>query len=468
MDEEWRFSRPLRLSNWKRFHTYANRVRSLQIDDDDKLSGDLINEVFRKMTMTMVTCLTPRLAELSVCRSDLAIFSQAFMHSGLRKIDIVLPLDTTTFEELMDILASRTKELEEVCFYRHPHTLEADVLDKELSSFFLLHRRLQSLTIPELTISIVKILPQLESLMNIYTRRYRPFSAGADFNVDSMPSLRLTNLMATLSFQDATTLISHLPNLEVLGILARWAETSSSLQSLITTASQTCSFLKNLEIDGIPDEWNYGPAREDKSAYSVTLITLSALEKVSTLEELQIFWPYPLNITEDNLARLLPCLPNLSSLHLNPSHIVLDDDAGYQLPLSILPKISEWCPKIQELGLLLNCKGVVVDLSAIQSAMDLKTLNLGFSHVDDSSTQLAHYLSYYCSESCSFEGGQDTWSDDFLVRWRLKDEYGDDYAKGRWDREREDIQRVFQIVKEVKSQLDALAKEREAHLKEHT
>lgn len=196
---------------------------------------------------------------------------------------------------------------------------------------------------------------------------------------------------------------------------------------------------------------------------AVTTETISGIKVLYKLDCLQILWPYPLSITEDDLAQLLPSFPKLSTFYLNPAHIVLDDNASLALPPSILPKIADWCPSLENLGLYLNCTGITVDTDEVLPTMDLKCLNLGFSRVDKSTPQLAHYLTYFYCENCSFEGGTDDWLSDAVVEQKVIRKYGDNYNKGRWDGERENVERVFRVVKKLKSRIDALIeKERSA------
>lgn len=406
--------------------------------------------------------------ELVVYRYDLAVFSEVFMHDGLRDIVVMLPRGKAEFEELMDNLDRKTKGLESASFYELDRSLELDILDEELGHFFRHHRSLQAIWLPFLTTSIVKALPHLESLIEINRTHWRSRpSIGADHKVDSsMPSLRLTRLFALSSFRDVVHLLGHLPNLEALGIMARWVETSSSLESLIAATSQACLSLEELEIEGIPDNWRYSTATaRQNSACIVTVRALSTLEILRGLKRLHIVWPYPLHITEDDLSQLLPRLPDLSSLHLNCSPIILEETER-ALPLSIVSRIVEWCPKIRDLGLFLDCTDVELqDIGTTHSLLNLAGLNLGLSFIGETSDQLARYLSYFCSLDCTFDEGKSQWSSNEIIEAKVIQEYGADYARERWDGEREIILRMFRVIKELRSQMAELAEERDAALK---
>lgn len=309
----------------------------------------------------------------------------------------------------MDDLISKTDSLECAHFYEDERTLDVGVLDEKLGRFFRHQGKMQTIGLQFLTTSIVDALPHLESLTKIVVtssshNSYPSF--GTDYKVKpSMPSLQLTDLGIISSFEDAIPFLVHLPNLKKLWILARWVETSSSLQALITAASQACPSLSLLNIEGIPDNWDYsGATTEQKSACSVTLGTISALKGFRKLGRLEIVWPYPMNITEGDLSRLLPHSPDLSELYLNCSHIILDEDLALALPPSILPRIAEWCPKLQGLGLFLDCSGTLpLDTEVAHPPLNLTRFDLGVSHVCDSDTQVARYLANYCSDNCVFE-----------------------------------------------------------------
>lgn len=217
--------------------------------------------------MSMTTCLTPKLTKLTVDWSGLAVFSQVFMHSNLKNIILELPPSKVDFEELVDNLTSKSANLEKACFHISENTMNTSFFEDGLGYFFRQHRKLQSIWMPFLTTSVIEALPHLDSLTSIERAHYcdQP-SIGADFKVDSsMPSLRLTTLNVLSCFQDVIHLLSHLPNLEVLGVAPRWVESSSSLQALIATVSQACPHLKQLVIEGIPDNWEFSSATTEQN-----------------------------------------------------------------------------------------------------------------------------------------------------------------------------------------------------------
>lgn len=85
--------------------------------------------------------MTPRLTELIVDRKDLAIFSQAFMHSGLQVIEIELPLGGAELDELMDNMNHIARDLENATLFYH--ALDIDDLDGGLCHFLRHHRKLR-------------------------------------------------------------------------------------------------------------------------------------------------------------------------------------------------------------------------------------------------------------------------------------------------------------------------------------
>lgn len=233
------------------------------------------------------------------------------------------------------------------------------------------------------------VLFSLDSLIEIHRTYHIDYpSISADYDISpSMPSLRLTKLYIVSSISDAIPLLSHLPSLKELSIFGPLDRNQLIAPALNHGCLGMCCSLKKLEIEGIPENWDFDMVTaEQKTSCTDDGAAIFALGKLSKLESFWINWPYPLNIREDDLAQLLPKLKVLSLFYLNCAHIVLDGDVDFALPLSILPKIAIWCPSIRNLGLFLNCTDVTVDADLTDitpPSMILTNLNLGFSRIDN-------------------------------------------------------------------------------------
>lgn len=390
-------------------------------------------------------------------------FSCHFIHCGLREIELHLPQNSVAIETVMADLSRKTRGLEKISFYINPADpwtrliWTRNAFDEGLDC--LLRSDLKSLRVlqlPYMTTSTMQALTGLESLTEINRTAY--LNCASALNADyywvnpRMPSLRLTHLDTMSCFWNVSILLRHLPNLQSLNVYACRVETSTSLEFLVAVASYACLSLKALHIIGIPEGWNYRKATataKQRSTCDVSMTTIHALKRMSRLEAFLIAWPYPLNITEDGLSRLLPHLTNLSTLFLNPSPIVLDKYVDYTLPLNILPKITERCPKIRQLGLFLDCTNVPSQgTDKSRSLSNLTFLNLGHSSVGGSSIQLAQWLAYQgCSDACLLEEARYAWMTD-LFEPLMIDHYGPDYAEGLWDGEVLVIEKKFQEYKE--------------------
>lgn len=188
------FTRPFELNDWDRFHLYANKIRSLTIAKDDNISKSPIQEVCQRT----VACLTPKLKELCVDRSELIAFSHYFMHSGLQEIDFTLPSHKANLEILVDSLTSKTHNLEEARFFEQGTLLRVAQgihdLDEQLGRLLRGHHsKLRIPQLPFLSTSIIEALPRLEALTDIamtFSQNYP--SRGADYKVNPLMPMILT------------------------------------------------------------------------------------------------------------------------------------------------------------------------------------------------------------------------------------------------------------------------------------
>lgn len=204
----------------------------------------------------------------------------------------------------------------------------------------------------------------------------------------------LSSLDIKASFTNMSSCFSGTPRLSRLKITSRWPEDASTVDHLLACASRCLPSMKNLGI------WAQAVIRTDED--SMTYRMLGKHSVVRSLTHFSLKGPSALGGTNDDLASLILCMPNIVDLFLTYS---LVGDVRSDLTLDILSTFAFLCPKLRHLGLLIDCR-IPPSLETLEndctSYSVLERLSLAKSPINPMEPHiLASWLKRILPKSCS-------------------------------------------------------------------
>ena len=416
------FTRTLNAEDWRRFQRYARRVRNLSYFRDRTdmkspyLGGRVLDEVARSRTTLNIL---PNLSSLE-WHSDETRHAVVFMGQNVRRFSVFLhksqhyPL-SDFFKDISARMPSLTHL--DLAFEFSVRDIEADLIGliSELP-------QLEKLTLPSYCFTskiteALSLLPCLETLQfEFYDRQGKGDPAdiiifAPRLHEGAFPALVDLNLSAHLS--DITHFItspyapSHLTSLY---IHLPSVVSPSTVNEYITAVAENCKLLQKLYIDLFipPVPEGHFPHPAQRHAQSLTWADLRPILLCTHLQVLEVTWPSPFHLTQDDVEELASSWPSLQILQLNClSNPILSLDQP-TLTLRALIPFAAHCPELEELGLDVDTNAALLtdDVSAPPPKPFRKLARLHFglsSLVEPGPTAL--FLSQLCPLGCEIWPG---------------------------------------------------------------
>lgn len=379
--------------------------------------------------------------------------AEVFMHPKLSCLAFTIPSDPLGCAAMFDNVKHRLCNLTTITIWPGAEAA-AGLMEAEFSRLIPCLHRLHTVSLPYLTTPLVRALLKLANLKSIEKCYYSNVgSFGKKFEVNAtLTFTRLTLFNQKGRFEDIIRLLMYAPKLKRFRILAWLTELHHTYGVLLFCLSMTHPRLRELDIDNIPHSWTFRNKQTIEDTRRFSKLVFSQIATFTGLTTLRLAMVNPLPFTRDNVRKLLSSLPYLEVLYLNCSHVVLRDDSPSASSIHILSDFAMLCSRLTELGLFVDCRNLPLLVNKPEHTLNLTRLNLGVSHIGPNYLHLAHYLSFHCLPHCDFESGSILWPK--VIENRIIAEYGTDYRVNRWDGERENVMKVFNVFVKLQEQYE--------------
>lgn len=437
------------LAQWERLQIYGRKVRELMIPRSNPISFELIKMIYRHR---MELYLTPNLETLIVMNRNQTALTEVFMHPNLTNLSIAVPLSPLDCEMMFDNIKHRLRSLKSITIWARDD-IATKLIETGFAGLSIRLHKLHTVSLPYLTSPLLTALSELKNLKSIRQgNNDNVVSSGKVFGVvRKLTFPQLIELDLTGRFQDVMQLLNHVPNLERFRVLAWMYESAGMYQAMLISLLNSHPRLTELDINNLPCSWTFPDDTEVMGDTFVEAV-FSSIAIFARLTILRLTMVHPLRFAKDKVLGLLSSLPNLEELLLSCSHIVLRNDAPSASSILILSDFAERCPRLVALGLFVDCRNLPLIKVKPEHTLKLACLNLGVSLIGPYNLRLARYLSYHCLPHCKFESGGVLWPK--VIEDKVIAEYGPDYDDNRWDGERMNIEKMFNVFSEIQEQHD--------------
>ncbi len=406
------FKRSLRTSDWKRFETYASRVRQLEYFGFPELKPSVFDELYKTRRQLII------FPNLQVLEWSSPVNSYIlFMHSGIEKFTLYMDHKFTLLgEEIVDRLPHLSHL--RICSSYPMDTVEKELVDmlKQLSNlrevtlerFYSTERTIEAL-------SHLKLLNAIEFEIDEHAEdRMDTDSLAPTIEKESFPALRELSVSANFDSGVASFWRSYfsLGGLTYFRVHSELIEKPDSVHKLACAVSKGFQGLKTLRLESLR---NYNIDRDnstedfddtDWNGNNIALELLKPLFKLSNLTSLEFYHQYPLLITQQEIEMIASSCPFIENLQLC-------NDPGFcmksTLTLAALVPLAQHCIHLKSLGLFIDATKVPTMTPITQPFTSLSTLSVGLSIIKDEmpAVYLSQLICPECAIKCDFADWED-------------------------------------------------------------
>ncbi|KAH8109652.1 hypothetical protein DFH11DRAFT_1548099 [Phellopilus nigrolimitatus] len=414
------FSRTIHPSDWKRFNSFAKRVKHFTLSHSEwymhgRLEGMIHDSVLYEVSMTRPgVCLLPRLKNLSIeveseCFIAWLQCPLLFMHDALstisikldevKVIDAALPLISALLGETLCRSPHLTRF--DLCVPLSTRHIESDLGDLLKGLLCLKELFLSTCMLTSQVIRSIANLPRLVTIGSVWD------SYGSENKLDvknlQAPETKVAfpNL-AFLSIQSQVSSITRFfqstgapQSLVGLTIDTLFSYLPSELQSCLEALAIACPMLEYLEFTLSAD-----PLGTDASAESITFSVLYPLTSFLVLATFKLASAYCVDMADRELVGLIKGCKFLLSFHLNSEPIY---DSKTSLTLGCLALLAQGADQtyLDELSVYLDATKTD-SLPQITKQITFERISFGASPVSKTDDLLV-YLSRLLHSSCEID-----------------------------------------------------------------
>jgi len=401
-------------TDWKRFEKYGKRVRRLRYHAPT--AGGLDQSVFDTVATTRTRLdILPNMHTLS-WHAPLSL-SILFMHSGVKKFSVFLPIELTTASPrpYFQDLATRMPNLINLDFRSYVPMRD---IESEMVELFEALPRIRKVTFPRyyLTTKIAEALSKLDQLGVIEFQYLAEQGAGNAEDINPFtPTLEegafptLWDHSMAVRYDDAARFL-NLPfspaNLTMLYIDSDIIESPTSIRNMLSVVAENCQLLKFIALVSLRNASSSAMIEEEfDPEMSITIDTIKPALKLPNLTTLELVHQYPLSFKQSDLELLASSWPSLETLLLNTEPVFLKES---NLTLEALLPFAKHCPQITHLGIFVDATIDELTMPTVQF-QSLKRLSMGVSVIDHDNP-VALYLSQILPLGCKVDCGI-TWDE---------------------------------------------------------
>ena len=460
------------MNDWERFKSYARRVRSLSLDEEEG-SICVAKEAFDEIGRARVTLnVLPNLRSLTwVTNSiDRMRLSLMFQHENIADFSVFLhratnyPISIFFQEVKLRMPLLKTLDLR----FKFPaHEVEDDLI-----ALFQGLPRLKKVVLPLYTLTS-RVFAALSTHQELDTVQFEFMETQGGGEIRDVvhfdPQLSegafpvLADLSLSASIVDATRFLrgSFAPQkLTTLFLHTLCASSPAETFDFLTAVAESCRVLNRLFLDFFTS----AEIRSDLIAPSITWQTLRPVLSCAKLVEFEVRWDRAFDINQEDVEEMAAKWPTLETLLLNcePMHV----PTPTTLDLRALMPFAIHCPNIVEVGLYLS--GTVdfdpASVAPVTPFQNLRRICFGTSPLTNPGPA-ALFLSQLCPLGCEVSSGI-TWPDGFAIRDDVVDETAlEDLNRQAttWFNSWKEVQRMLPLLTQLRIQerarRDSLEKE---------
>ncbi|KLO14236.1 hypothetical protein SCHPADRAFT_996701 [Schizopora paradoxa] len=362
-----RFTRDVVFSDWKRFESYATRIRHLEIPPTRTpatlLDPSALEQLVLEKPATMPVLL-PSLKRLQIW-GQLTLeypwlsFFKGVLHESLR--DIAISFSSKTYQAVVDFyldLAPRSPSITTLHLWNSLTSIdqatEASVTQIIHSLRELNTIHIQSCQLTPIILSSLHQHPNIRkiSIIKETIRSGRTPSGLLPASLEEGAFRRLTDLTLLCSLPELNRYLSSgtvCDCLEVLLIDVVSQPSAESFRNCLVRIVESFPGIASLVITRREDLSVVGSKREETATLS--LQDLELLPRLRNLCNLEIHHTDPISMSDNELTGLLSQCPSLSTVYLNSEPIFLSIS---QLTINVLPLLAKRCPHLEELSLFID------------------------------------------------------------------------------------------------------------------
>ncbi|KAG8913134.1 hypothetical protein FRC01_004717 [Tulasnella sp. 417] len=398
-------------ADWNRFHSYGERVRSLDFDQawtyrEDPDIPDFDSNVAATLCLhhPFGAAFLPHLRNLRWTTDGSALPMLPFLSSELKKLYIDMSTETaSTANEVFKAIVHRTPSL--INFELQAQVQSPSIITS-LARWFETTPNLEEVSLPPnyLTSPLIRALGSLPKLKKIeaslrFFGSIDPPSELQHLPCGNFPHLRYLGFHATLSGARKFLLASRevVSQLTHISLHAGGVLDSENILNFARHVAQNCPMVTELGLDLFTDQG-------EQSLSPLTVVLLESLYPCSQLQSLEIGHPFPLTFQEDDVEQMGRAWPRMVLLDLcNDPNTSLPLGVQMGNSLSILPIFASALPELEVLGLYFNNQEALPfagNLYPQYQFQKLSQLRFGLSPIPEGrSHQVAFYIASLCKKS---------------------------------------------------------------------